>query len=45
LSIILAPISSNVPVVYDVFAARIRTLRGKDQGCKNVLVSHGNKVT
>jgi hypothetical protein len=26
----------NVPAVYDVFAARIRALRSKDQGCKNV---------
>jgi hypothetical protein len=25
----------NVPAVYDVFAARIRALRSKDQGCKN----------
>jgi hypothetical protein len=33
---ILAPISHNVPAVYDVFAARIRALRSKDQGCKNV---------
>jgi hypothetical protein len=29
-------ISHNVPAVYDVFAARIRALRSKDQGCKNV---------
>jgi hypothetical protein len=28
--------SHNVPAVYDVFAARIRALRSKDQGCKNV---------
>jgi hypothetical protein len=26
----------NVSAVYDVFAARIRALRSKDQGCKNV---------
>jgi hypothetical protein len=26
----------NVPAVYDVFAARIRALRSKDQGRKNV---------
>jgi hypothetical protein len=26
----------NVPVVYDVFAARIRALRSKGQGGKNV---------
>jgi hypothetical protein len=26
--------SHNVPAVYDVFAARIRALRSKDQGCK-----------
>jgi hypothetical protein len=25
----------NVPAVGDVFAARIRALRSKDQGCKN----------
>jgi hypothetical protein len=29
-------IAHNVPAVYDVFAARIRALRSKDQGCKNV---------
>jgi hypothetical protein len=29
-------IAYNVPAVYDVFAARIRALRSKDQGCKNV---------
>jgi hypothetical protein len=29
-------ISHNVPAVCDVFAARIRALRSKDQGCKNV---------
>jgi hypothetical protein len=28
--------SPNVSAVYDVFAARIRALRSKDQGCKNV---------
>jgi hypothetical protein len=28
--------SYNVPAVYDVFAARIRALQSKDQGCKNV---------
>jgi hypothetical protein len=33
---ILALIAHNVPAVYDVFAARIRALRSKDQGCKNV---------
>jgi hypothetical protein len=33
---ILADIAHNVPAVYDVFAARIRALRSKDQGCKNV---------
>jgi hypothetical protein len=33
----------NVPAVCDVFAARIRALRSKDQGCKNVgEVSRGN---
>jgi hypothetical protein len=30
------PLSHNVPAVCDVFAARIRALRSKDQGCKNV---------
>jgi hypothetical protein len=29
-------ISSNVPAVYDVLAARIRALRSKDQGRQNV---------
>jgi hypothetical protein len=29
-------ISSNVPAVYDIFAARIRALRSKDQGCNIV---------
>jgi hypothetical protein len=29
-------IAHNVPAVYDVFAAHIRALRSKDQGCKNV---------
>jgi hypothetical protein len=29
-------IAHNVPAVGDVFAARIRDLRSKDQGCKNV---------
>jgi hypothetical protein len=29
-------IAYNVPAVYDVFAARIKALRSKDQGCKNV---------
>jgi hypothetical protein len=29
-------LAHNVPVVYDVFAARIRALRNKDQGYKNV---------
>jgi hypothetical protein len=33
---ISAQMSHNVPAVYDVFAARIRALRSKDQGCKNV---------
>jgi hypothetical protein len=33
---ILAPISPNVPAVYDVLAARIRALRSKDQGRQNV---------
>jgi hypothetical protein len=33
---ILGRISHNVPAVYDVFAARIRALRSKAQGCKNV---------
>jgi hypothetical protein len=28
--------SPNVPDVCDVFAARIRALRSKGQGCKNV---------
>jgi hypothetical protein len=32
----LGPIAHNVPAVGDVFAARIRALRSKDQGCKNV---------
>jgi hypothetical protein len=32
----LRPIAHNVPAVCDVFAARIRALRSKDQGCKNV---------
>jgi hypothetical protein len=32
----LATMSHNVPAVGDVFAARIRALRSKDQGCKNV---------
>jgi hypothetical protein len=36
-------ISPNVPAVGDVFAARIRALRSKDQGCKNVgVVWRGN---
>jgi hypothetical protein len=26
----------NVPAVYNGFAARIRALRSKDQGCKNM---------
>jgi hypothetical protein len=29
-------ISHNVPAVHDVFAARIRALRSKDHGRKNV---------
>jgi hypothetical protein len=29
-------IAHNVPAVGGVFAARIRALRSKDQGCKNV---------
>jgi hypothetical protein len=29
-------IAPNVPAVYDGLAARIRALRSKDQGCKNV---------
>jgi hypothetical protein len=33
---ILAPMSYNVPAVYDVLAARIRALRSKDQGRQNV---------
>jgi hypothetical protein len=36
LSIYFSPMSHNVPAVCDVFAARIRALRSKDQGCKNV---------
>jgi hypothetical protein len=32
----LGQMAHNVSVVYDVFAARIRALRSKDQGCKNV---------
>jgi hypothetical protein len=41
--LILGGISHNVPAVYDVFAARIRALRSKDQGCKNVgVVSRGS---
>jgi hypothetical protein len=35
--------SHNVPAVGDVFAARIRALRSKVQGCKNVgVVSRGS---
>jgi hypothetical protein len=38
-------ISHNVTAVYDVFAARIRALRSKDQGCKNVAEFwRGNKA-
>jgi hypothetical protein len=33
---IFGQMAYNVPAVYDVFAARIRALRSKDQGCKNV---------
>jgi hypothetical protein len=33
---ILAPMSHNVPAVYDVLPARIRALRSKDQGWQNV---------
>jgi hypothetical protein len=33
---ILGQMAHNVPAVYDVFAARIRALHSKDQGCKNV---------
>jgi hypothetical protein len=34
----------NVPAVCDVFAARIRALRSKVQGCKNVgVVSRGRR--
>jgi hypothetical protein len=33
---LLGKIAHNVPAVCDVFAARIRALRSKDQGCKNV---------
>jgi hypothetical protein len=33
---IFAQMSSNVPAVYDVLAARIRALRSKDQGWQNV---------
>jgi hypothetical protein len=34
----------NVPAVCDVFAARIRALRSKVQGCKNVgAVRRGNE--
>jgi hypothetical protein len=29
-------IAHNVPAVYDGLTARIRALRSKDQGCKNV---------
>jgi hypothetical protein len=32
----LGGIAHNVPAVYDGLAARIRALRSKDQGCKNV---------
>jgi hypothetical protein len=32
----VSAMAHNVPAVYDVFAARIRALRSKDQGCKNV---------
>jgi hypothetical protein len=34
--IIFKFMAHNVPAVGDVFAARIRALRSKDQGCKNV---------
>jgi hypothetical protein len=41
---ILSGIAHNVPAVCDVFAARIRALRSKDQGCKNVgEVSRGRR--
>ena len=41
----LGHIAHNVPAVCDVFAARIRALRSKDQGCKNVGgVSRGNEA-
>jgi hypothetical protein len=35
-STIPAPISHNVPAVYDVLPARIGALRSKDQGWQNV---------
>jgi hypothetical protein len=34
--LILGGMSHNVSAVCDVFAARIRALRSKGQGCKNV---------
>jgi hypothetical protein len=38
-------ISHNVPAVYDVLPARIRALRSKDQGWKNVgAVSRGSEA-
>jgi hypothetical protein len=41
----LGQMAHNVPAVYDVFAARIRALRSKDQGCKNVGgVSRGSEA-
>jgi hypothetical protein len=33
---ILGQMAHNVPAVYDVLPARIRTLRSKDQGWQNV---------
>jgi hypothetical protein len=39
----LGPIAHNVPAVYDVLPARIRSLRSKDQGRQNVAeVLRGN---
>jgi hypothetical protein len=36
-------IAHTVPAVYDIFAARIRALRSKDQGCKNVAEKNPTK--
>jgi hypothetical protein len=39
----LAPISHNVPAVYDVLPARIRALRSKDQDWQNVAEKNRTK--